>query len=104
MILEATKATCSTSHKPRVGHIIVRPHAGFSNIPQFDLLEQVQVLELSGTIYVILAIIKFQRRFKDYMPGRNAMPKLIAFKLFVLVTTLQRVSLGFIPLLSIFRD
>ncbi|KIV91682.1 hypothetical protein PV10_06196 [Exophiala mesophila] len=71
-ILEATKAACSTSKKPRVGHIII------------------QVLELGGTIYVILAIIKFQRRFKEYMPDRKALPKLITFKLFVLVTTLQR--------------
>ena len=95
-ILEATKAACSTSKKPRVGHIIVRLHAGnFSCCSKtwFDSLKQIQVLELGGTIYVILAIIKFQRRFKEYMPDRKALPKLITFKLFVLVTTLQRVSL-----------
>lgn len=43
-------------------------------------------------VYVLLAILRFQRRLKKYMEGRRAVMKLIVFKLFVAIQVLQRVS------------
>jgi hypothetical protein len=55
---------------------------------------QLQAFQLIATITAILTVIRFQRRLKGYMVGRHALPKLISFKLFVFVTTIQHVSLG----------
>lgn len=43
-------------------------------------------------VYALVAILRFQRRLKKYMEGRRAVMKLIAFKLFVAIQVLQRVS------------
>ncbi len=40
-----------------------------------------------------MTVIRFQRRLKDHMVGRNALPKLLSFKLFILITTIQHVNL-----------
>jgi len=74
IIQEVTMATgsyCSTSSKPRFAHIWI------------------QALELISTICAIVAVIRFQRRLREHMTGRRALAKLVMFKSFVLVTTLQ---------------
>ncbi|EXJ56393.1 hypothetical protein A1O7_06736 [Cladophialophora yegresii CBS 114405] len=71
-ITKATGAYCSTSSKPR-----------FANI-------WIQALELGTTIWTILAVVRFQRRLREFMTGKRAVVKLVMFKLFVVVTTLQR--------------
>lgn len=53
---------------------------------------QLQTFQLIATVTAVLTVIRFQRRLKDYMVGRNALPKLLAFKIFVVLTTLQHVS------------
>ena len=54
--------------------------------------QQLQVFELGSTIIAIVNVIRFQRRLKHHMVGRKALPKLLSFKLFVAITTIQHVS------------
>ncbi|ETI26594.1 hypothetical protein G647_03372 [Cladophialophora carrionii CBS 160.54] len=75
-ITKATGAYCSTSSKPR-----------FANI-------WIQALELGTTIWAILAVIRFQRRLREFMNGKRAVAKLVMFKLFVVITTIQRFIFG----------
>ncbi|OCT49477.1 seven transmembrane receptor protein [Cladophialophora carrionii] len=81
-ITKATGAYCSTSSRPR-----------FANIWRW----QIQALELGTTIWAILAVIRFQRRLREFMNGKRAVAKLVMFKLFVVITTIQRVSLSLRP-------
>lgn len=55
-------------------------------------LAQISVLQTIAMVYALLAILRFQRRLTKYMEGRRAIMKLIAFKLFVAIQVLQRVS------------
>jgi len=70
-ITQAVGIYCMTSLKPRFAHVWL------------------QAFQLASTIWAILTVIRFQRRLKDHMLGRKALPKLLSFKLFVLITTLQ---------------
>lgn len=45
------------------------------------------------TVTALIIVIRFQRRLRDYMQDRQALLKLIVFKLFVLITTVQNVSM-----------
>lgn len=45
------------------------------------------------TVTALIIVVRFQRRLRDYMQDKQALLKLIVFKLFVLVTTMQNVSL-----------
>ncbi|KAI1612320.1 organic solute transporter Ostalpha-domain-containing protein [Exophiala viscosa] len=70
-ITQAVGVYCATSMKPRFAHVWL------------------QVFELGSTIIAIINVIRFQRRLKHHMVGRKALPKLLSFKLFVAVTTIQ---------------
>ncbi|KIV77657.1 hypothetical protein PV11_09443 [Exophiala sideris] len=70
-ITQATGSYCATSMKPKFAHVWL------------------QVLEIGSTILVIITVIRFQRRLKNHMVGRKALPKLLSFKLFVAITTIQ---------------
>lgn len=56
-----------------------------------SLLNQIQLFTLVATVIAVVTVVRFQRRLKSHMTGRKAMPKLLCFKLFVLITTLQHV-------------
>ncbi|OQU97624.1 hypothetical protein CLAIMM_03525 [Cladophialophora immunda] len=75
-ITQATGVYCKTSLRPRFAHVWL------------------QTLELVTTVTVLITIVRFQRRLRDYMSSRNAFLKLIGFKLLVLLTTLQHFIFG----------
>ncbi|KAK5212038.1 hypothetical protein LTR99_001860 [Exophiala xenobiotica] len=70
-VTQATGVYCETSNKPAFAHIWL------------------QAFQLITTIVAVVTVIRFQRRLKDHMVGHNALPKLLSFKLFVLITTIQ---------------
>lgn len=75
-ITQATGVYCKTSLRPRFAHVWL------------------QALQLMTTVTVLITIVRFQRRLRDYMSSRNAFLKLVGFKLLVLLTTLQHFIFG----------
>ena len=42
----------------------------------------------------LVAVIRFQRRLKTHMEGKQVVSKLFTYKLFMAITTIQNVRLG----------
>ncbi|KAJ9643200.1 hypothetical protein H2204_002095 [Knufia peltigerae] len=77
-ITRATGVYCETSSKPAFAHFWI------------------QLFTLVATVIAVVTVVRFQRRLKSHMTGRKAMPKLLCFKLFVLITTLQHFAFSII--------
>ena len=78
VILEATEATgtyCSSSLKPRFGHLWV------------------MIIKTVGVLLAVMAIFRFYKRMKGVMKARRGLAKLVCFKGIVFLRFLQTVRI-----------